>query len=127
MVPASQLVPAAGTMERYRVMEWLNFISTELHKTFGPFFNPAASDDTKAAAHATLAKRLDYVAQQLAGRDYLMGSQFTVADGYLFTVLGWAAFVKFSLADWPVLQQYSARVAARPAVQQAMRSEGLIK
>lgn len=127
LAPASQLAPSAGTIERYKLIEWLNFISTELHKSFTPLFNPAATEDMKQAARINIANRLNYVAQALEGRDYLMGSTFTVADGYLFTVLGWTGYVKFSLADWPVLQAYSARIGARPAVQQAMRDEGLIK
>jgi glutathione S-transferase len=90
-------------------------------------FDPAAGDDAKTAAIAAIARRLDFVAQSLQGRDYLVGNRFTVADGYLFTVLGWAGYVKMSLADWPVLQAYVERIGARPAVQQAMRNEGLIK
>jgi glutathione S-transferase len=125
--PASKLAPAAGTIERYKLAEWLNYISTEVHKSFSPLFNPAATDDMKQAARTAIAHRLNYVAQALEGRDFLMGSQFSVADAYLFTVLGWAGYVKLSLADWPVLQAYIERVGARPAVQQAMRDEGLIK
>ena len=108
-------------------MEWLSFISCELHKNFGPLFRPTSSEDAKEAARTNLRTRLGYVAGQLADRDYLMGSQFTVADGYLFTVLSWAAFVQFDLSDWPVLGAYQQRVAARPAVQQALRAEGLVK
>jgi glutathione S-transferase len=126
LAPASKLAPAAGTLERYRVMEWLNYISSELHKNYGPLFNPAATDDMKAAARTNLSNRLGLVAEQLQGSEYLTGEQFTVADAYLFTVLNWSGFVKFSLADWPVLQQFCARVAARPAVQEAMRAEGMI-
>jgi glutathione S-transferase len=127
LAPQAKLMGAVGSVERYQVAGWLNFIGTELHKNFSPLFNPAASEDIKAAARTQLANRLTYVAQQLEGRDFLMGSQFSAADGYLFAVLGWAGLVKFSLADWPVFAAYSARVAARPAVQQAMRNEGLIK
>jgi glutathione S-transferase len=125
--PASKLAPAAGSIERYQLVEWLNYISTEVHKSFSPLFNPAATDDMKQAARTAIANRLNYVAQVLDGREFLMGSTFTVADAYLFTVLGWAGHVKMSLADWPVLQAYIERVGARPAVQQAMRDEGLIK
>lgn len=127
LAPASKLAPAAGSFERYRLMEWLNYIASELHKSFSPLFNPAATEDMRAHAHTVLATRLSHVAEQLKDREYLLGSQFSVADSYLFTVLGWAGYVKFSLADWPVLQEFSARVAARPAVQEAMRAEGLIK
>lgn len=127
LAPASKLAPAAGSFERYRLMEWLNYIASELHKSFSPLFNPAATEDMRAHAHTVLATRLSHVAEQLKDREYLLGSQFSVADSYLFTVLGWAGYVKFSLADWPVLQEFSARVAARPAVQEAMRAEGLIQ
>lgn len=127
LAPDRQLAPAHGTLERYQLMSWLNFISAELHKNFGPLFRPNASEDMKEAARASLNTRLAWAAAQLADRDYLMGSQFTVADAYLFTVLGWADFVKFDLSGWPVLAAYQQRVAARPAVQQAMREEGLIK
>jgi glutathione S-transferase len=127
LAPDRQLVPGHGTLERYQVIEWLNFIATELHKSFGPLFRPNATEDMKAAARANLTLRLGWVAQRLAGRDYLMGSQFTVADAYLFTALGWAAFVNFDLSAWPELTSYQQRVASRPAVQQAMRTEGLIK
>jgi glutathione S-transferase len=127
LAPATGLAPAAGTLERYQLMEWLNYIGGEVHKSFSPLFDPAAGDDAKTAAIAAIARRLDFVAQSLQGRDYLVGNRFTVADGYLFTVLGWAGYVKMSLADWPVLQAYVERIGARPAVQQAMRNEGLIK
>jgi glutathione S-transferase len=125
--PASQLAPAVGTQERYQLMEWLNYIASEVHKSFSPLFNPATSDDGKAAARAAILHRLKFVEQSLQGRDYLMGAQFTVADAYLFTVLGWAGHVQLSLAELPAIQAYIARVAARPAVQQAMRDEGLVK
>jgi glutathione S-transferase len=127
LAPERQLVPANGTLERYQLIEWLNFISTELHKGFSPLFRPASTDDVKDAARAALQNRLGWVAERLAGRDYLMGSQFTVADAYLFTVLSWAGHVGFDLAPWPLLTAYSQRVAARPAVQQALRAEGLIQ
>lgn len=124
--PEKQLTPAAGTAEHYQELEWLNFIGTELHKNYGPLFNPAAGDDAKAGARTLLAKRFGYAALQLEGRDYLVGERFTVADGYLFTILNWAAVVQLDLTPWPVLQAYHARIGARPAVQQAMRAEGLL-
>jgi glutathione S-transferase len=127
MAPDRQLAPANGTLERYRLAEWLNFIATELHKSFGPLFRPTSTEDMKEAARTNLSNRLNWLASQLEGRDYLMGSQFTVADGYLFTVLGWAGFVHFDLGRWPVFAAYTQRIAARPAVQQALRSEGLLK
>jgi len=127
LAPDRLLAPANGTPERYQLMEWLSFISSELHKNFGPLFRPTSSEDAKEAARTNLRTRFAYVAGKLADRDYLMGSQFTVADGYLFTVLNWAAFVQFDLSDWPVLGAYQQRVASRPAVQQALRAEGLLK
>jgi glutathione S-transferase len=125
--PASHLVPAVGTIGRYRVQEWLNFISAELHKNFGPLFDPAATEDMKKAARASLTNRFAYVARELGGKDYLLGSQFTIADAYLFTVASWADHVQLDLSDWPALQAFLARVGARPAVQQALRDEGLLK
>lgn len=123
--PASGLAPAAGTRERYRLQEWLNFITSELHKGFGPLFVPSFPADAKGFVIENLKKRLAWVDAQLAGKDYLMGSQFTVADAYLFTVTNWAAYVQLSLADFPNLRAHQARVAARPAVQAAMAAEGL--
>jgi len=126
LAPQAQLLPAVGDIERYKVLGWLSYISSELHKNFSPLFNPAATEDMKAHARTMLAARLGHVAAALEGREFL-GPRFGVADAYLFTVLGWADFVKFSLADWPVLQAYLGRIAARPAVQQALREEGLVK
>lgn len=108
------------------MIAWLSYISSEVHKNFSPLFNPAATDDMKAHARKMLALRLEYVALQLENRDYLE-TRFSVADAYLFTVLGWADLVELSLANWPVLGEYRARIAARPAVQQALRTEGLLK
>ena len=125
--PEAGLLPPAGTLERARVQEWLTFIGTEIHKSFSPLFRPDTSDDWKAAARANLDRRLAFVDQALVGRDYLAGSQFSVADAYLFTVLSWARYVQIDLATWPALAAFQARVAARPAVQAAMQSEGLLK
>ena len=124
--PSGQLAPANGTLERYRVIEWLNFISTELHKSFSPLFRPTSTEDMEEAARTTLRTRLGWLATQLEGRDYLMGSQFGIADAYLFTVLGWTGHVQFDLSPWPVLSAFTQRVGARPAVQAALRAEGLI-
>jgi glutathione S-transferase len=124
---AAALLPPVGTVARYQVIEWLSYIGAELHKTFVPLFVPGTSEEMQQAARTALAHRFDYLAKALEGRDYLMGSAFTAADAYLFTVLGWPGYVKMSLADWPVLQAYIARVGARPAVQEAMRAEGLVK
>ncbi|HEX2529954.1 MAG TPA: glutathione transferase GstA [Burkholderiaceae bacterium] len=127
LAPEKHLVPAAGTLERYRVMEWLNFIATELHKGFSPLFKAEIPAEAKALAIANLSKRLDFVCEQLQRSTYLAGDQFNVADTYLFTVLRWARYVKFDLAPWPAVQAYLKRVAARPAVHAAMLAEGLVK
>jgi len=125
--PASGLVPPAGTPERYRVQEWLNFTTSELHKTFGPIFRPTTPDAYKVISKENLGKRFDWLNQQLAGRQYLMGDKFTVADAYLFTILRWSSRVDIDLAKWPNLKAYADRVAARPKVQEAMKVEGLAK
>ena len=125
--PASKLAPAAGTMERYRLMEWLNFITTELHKGFSPLFNPAMPEEAKALARTKLAERLAWVDTQLDGKDHLMGDTFTVADGYLFTVAGWGRHVGVDIGGLKNLTAFMARVGARPAVQAAMKAEGLLK
>ena len=125
--PESGLAPKAGTLERYRLMEWLNFIASELHKTFAPLFHPEVAAEWRQAARDRIAQRLDIVEKHLHGKDYLMGKQFTVADGYLFTVLNWSKFVGFDLGKWPLVQAYLARVAARPKVQDALKAEGLVK
>jgi glutathione S-transferase len=125
--PAAGLIPTAGTLERYRVQEWLNFITSELHKSFGPIFRPTTPDAYKAISKENLAKRFDWVNQQLAGKQYLMGDKFTVADAYLFTVLRWTSRVEIDLSKWPNLKAYSDRVAARPKVQEALKAEGLIQ
>lgn len=125
--PAAGLAPAAGTMERYRLQEWLNFVTAELHKSMGSMFNPAQTAEWKEAVKATLSKRLDWLSKQLEGKQYLMGETFSIADGYLFTVLTWAPHVGFDLGRWPVIQQYAARVGQRPKVVEAMKAEGLVK
>lgn len=125
--PASKLAPAFGTMERYRLMEWLNFITTELHKGFSPLFNPAMPEEAKALARAALGKRLAWVDAQLQGKNFLMGDTFTVADAYLFTVAGWGKYVGVDIAPLATLSAYMGRVAARPAVQEALKAEGLLK
>ncbi len=124
-VPAKKLAPANGTIERYRLQSWLNFIATELHKSCSPFFNPAAGGDWKKAAAANLERRLGLVNGELEGRSFLLGEDFSVADAYLFTVLGWMKFVGIDLAQWPNLAAFVDRVAARPAVQAALKAEKL--
>jgi glutathione S-transferase len=126
LAPEKHLAPLAGSLGRYKLAEWLNFISTELHKSFGPLFRADASEEMKQAARANLARRLATVAAPLDGSDYLMGEQFCVADAYLFTVLNWAPKVAVDLSPWPALTRFVQRVAARPAVQQALRAEGLL-
>ncbi len=126
-VPEKKLAPPAGTLERVRLQEWLNYITSEIHKTFSPLFNKKASEDWKAAARELLDRRIGYVAKALDGRDYLMGDTFTVADCYLFTVLNWSHWVKIDLSRWPSVNDYLKRVAARPAVQAALQAEGLLK
>jgi len=125
--PASKLAPAAGTMERYHLQEWLNFITAELHKQFSPLFQSTTPAEYKETLKEKIGQRFDWVDQQLKGRDYLMGSTVTVADAYLFTMLTWTKHVGIDLARWPVLTAYQARVAARPKVREAMIAEGLIK
>ena len=125
--PEKNLAPANGTWERYKLQEWLNVIGTELHKNFSPLFNPATTDDAKAAAKTKLLARLTWVDSQLAGKQYLMGDTFTVADGYLFTVTNWTAPTGLDISGLANLVAYRSRVAARPAVQAAMKAEGLIK
>ena len=125
--PASGLAPKAGTMERYRLQEWLTFISSEIHKSFSPMFNKDATEDEKNHARNMLGRRLGYAEAQLANRSYLMGDHFTVADAYFFVVMNWSSIVGFGLSPFPRIKEYLARIAARPAVQAAMKAEGLLK
>ena len=125
--PSAGLAPAAGTMERYRLQEWLNFITSELHKGLGSMFNPTQTPEWKEAVTTKLGQRLDWLTAQLKGDQYLMGARFSVADAYLFTILSWAKPLSFDLSKWPALEQYVARVGARPKVVEAMKAEGLLK
>ena len=125
--PAKNLAPANGTMARYRLQEALNFISTELHKGIGGLFNPAMPEEAKALMRARGLMRLQWVNGQLEGKQYLMGDTFTVADAYLFTVTNWTGHVGIDISALTNLGAYMARVAARPAVQAAMKADGLIK
>jgi glutathione S-transferase len=125
--PEKGLAPPAGTMPRYHLQEWLGFINSELHKTSSPLFRPDTPAETRAERQAYLNKRYGLVEKQLAGQPYLLGDRFTAADAYLFTVTNWAAPVKFDLSPFPNIRAFQERVAARPAVQAAMRAEGLIK
>jgi glutathione S-transferase len=123
--PARKLAPANGTIERYRLQSWLNFIGTELHKSCSPFFNPASGDEWKKIASANLERRLGYVNEQLEGKPHLLGEDFSVADAYLFTVLNWMKFIKIDLAKWSNLAAFVERVGARPAVQAVLKTEQL--
>ena len=125
--PQSTLAPANGTWERYRLQEWLNFITSELHKGFSPLFNPRSTDDVKAQARDKLMSRLKWVDEQQEGRAYLMGETFTVADGYLFTVVGWGKLVSVDVSALKALTDFMARTSARSAVQAALKAEGLLK
>lgn len=123
--PAAGLAPPAGTMERYRLQEWLNFIASELHKTYGPMFRPTTPEEYKKISRENLGKRFDWLDKQLAGKQYLMGDKFTVADAYLFVVLRWSPRVGIDLSKWPNIKAYTDRVGARPKVQEAIKAEGL--
>ncbi|HZA28468.1 MAG TPA: glutathione transferase GstA, partial [Gammaproteobacteria bacterium] len=123
--PESGLAPKPATMERYRLMEWLNFVSSEIHKQFSPLFNPKITQEWKENQLDLLSRRFDYLTEKLKGKPYLMGEQFTVADAYLFTVLNWSHLFKVDLGKWPRLQDYIASVAARSAVKEAMSAEEL--
>jgi len=127
LAPTKNLAPAAGTMQRYRLQEWLNFITSEIHKQFSPLFKPNTPEDYKPVAKENLASRFDWLDKQLAGKDYLTGKQFTVADAYLFVLLNWTKFQSIDLARWPNLAAFHKRVGARPKVQEAMQAEGLLK
>ncbi|OJV55004.1 MAG: glutathione transferase GstA [Burkholderiales bacterium 68-10] len=124
--PAKKLIPACGSMARYQLQMWMHFIATELHKGFSPLFNPAMPDEAKKISVDRLLDRLKFVDGELAGKTYLMGTDFTVADGYLFTVTNWAKPMAIDLSPYPNLLAWRERVAARPAVQAAMKAEGLI-
>jgi glutathione S-transferase len=125
--PEAKLIPPAGTMERYRCMEWQVFLTSELHKSFGPLFSPATPEATRELTTANLHKRFAYLDEKLAKGPYLMGETFTVADAYLFTILNWPAYVKLDISAYKNLAAFQERVRARPAVQEALRAEGLLK
>ena len=124
--PESGLAPKPGSFERYRLAEWLNFLTSEIHKQFSPLFKPTTPEDYKPVAKQNLATRFDWLDKQLEGKDYLMGKSFTVADGYLFVLLTWTKPTQIDLARWPNLAAFQKRVAARPKVKEAMQAEGLL-
>jgi glutathione S-transferase len=126
-VPAKKLAPPNGTMERVKLQSWLNFVTSELHKGFSPLFNPSMPDEAKKIFRERLGTRFAYLDQHLAGNDYLMGKDFTVADAYAFVVSNWAGRVDVDLSSYANVLAWRKRVGARPAVQEAMKAEGLIK
>ena len=126
-VPLKMLAPTNGSLQRYRLQEWLTFIGTEIHKGFSPLFKPNTPEEYKPIVRESLLQRLQWVDGQLADKQYLMGEQFTVADGYLFTVTNWARATHVDISGLAHLAAYRERVGARPAVQEAMRAEGLLK
>lgn len=127
LAPGKNLAPANGTVERYELQSWLNFISTEIHKNYSPLFNPEAGDEVKKLALANLAKRYDYLNQELGRREYVYGSSFTVADAYLFVVTNWSNMVNFDLSKYTNVQAFQKRISERESVQKALRHEGLLK
>ena len=123
----NDLAPARDSAERYKLLEWLNFITTELHKNFSPLFQPVIPDEVKNFFKDRLTAKFKFIDGELAGRDYLLGKQFSVADGYLFVMLAWADRMKLDLSGFSNLSSYKARIAARPKVQEALAKEGLLK
>jgi glutathione S-transferase len=121
----TDLMPAAGTMPRYRVMEWQGYVNSEIHKTFSLLFNPTLDAGVKAAFAASLRKKYEWIATELAGKDYLTGGDFTAADAYLFNVTRWARLVKLDLTDLPPVTAFMGRTLTRPAVAAAFKAEGL--
>jgi glutathione S-transferase len=122
--PECGLAARAGTMERYRLIEWLNFIATEIHKTFGPLWHPDTPDATKQNQRNMLARRFEYVAGQLQNTPYLMGNTFSIADAYLFTVLNWTGMLNVDISKWPAIKQYMTHIGGRPHVVEALKAEG---
>lgn len=122
--PAAKLAPPAGSLERYRLVEWLAYINSEVHKSISPLFNPASTEEVKQFGRINLAKRVDWLEREIGTRSFLMGEQFTVADAYLFVVFGWFSHVGIDTSKWPNLRRHHERVAARPGVQKALKAEG---
>ncbi len=121
------LLPKTGTFERYRAQEWLNFVATEVHKGFSPLFQKDIPEVMGKTVRDKLTKRFDFLAEHFTKNNFLMGTQYSVADGYLFTVMSWSEYLKFDLTKWPVLLGFMERVKNRPATQTAMKTEGLLK
>jgi glutathione S-transferase len=125
--PSAKLAPAQGTFEHYRMLEWLNFIATELHKNCGALFNPSLDDAQRTAIKKNISSRLDFVAKSLQNKKFLLGDSYSIVDAYLFTILAWSKFINLDLSPWTVITSYVERISGRPAVLQALKSEGLIK
>ena len=125
--PEAKLLPPAGSFERYRALEWLNYVATELHKGIGALFNPSLTDPWKQVLRDGLAPKFDYLTKRLEGKSFAFGDGFSAVDGYLFTVLGWPQYVGVDLAKWPVIKSYVDKIAQRPSVQAALKAEGLVK
>lgn len=125
--PEAKLLPPAGGLERYRALEWLNYVATELHKGIGALFNPNLTDPWKQVLRDGLAPKFDFLTKRLEGKSFAFGDGFSAIDGYLFTVLGWPQYVGVDLAKWPVIKGYADKIAQRPSVQAALKAEGLAK
>jgi glutathione S-transferase len=125
--PATHLAPPAGSLERYQLQSWLNFITSEIHKGYSPLFKPQMPPEAKTLFKEQLAKRFDYVDEHLSANDYVMGNAFTIADAYLFVTTGWSGYVGISLDGWPSIRAFRKRVEARPSVQAALKAERLLK
>ena len=125
--PGKKLIPPEGTFERYQLQQWLNFISPESHKSFSPLFNPVAPEAAKELATNLLMKRLETVAEHLSSQPYLLGEHYSVADAYLFVTLSWGQYVNIDISRWPALARYADKISERPAVQKAMKAEGLVE
>jgi len=123
--PAKKLAPEAGAFARYKLQQWLNFVSTEIHKSFSPLFDASAPQAIKDAAHDKLVMRLGDVAEHLTAQAFLLGETFSVADAYLFVTLRWGQYVGLDIAKWPVLARYAEKISERPGVQKALHEEGL--
>jgi glutathione S-transferase len=124
--PGSELALPAGGIERYRLLEWLNYVATELHKGFGPLWNPATPDSFKDATREALGKKFDYLQEKIGDGPYILGARFSIVDAYAFAVLNWSKIHSIDIARWPGLAAYLERIAERPAVQETLRAEGLL-
>ena len=127
LAPESGLLPPLGDFDRYRVIEWLNYVATEMHKGFGPLWNPTSTDELKETTRTLLGAKFDYLQQRIGDGPYLLGERFTLPDAYLFVVLNWTRIHQIDLSRWPGLTAFVRRVAERPAVQATLRAEGLAK